>query len=90
MNRALRGAKVAGPRRLKDKPKKRGVTTEAKHHKRAILTLVERGGAARSFHIPTARASSVMPIIYDNIADEKTRIMTDDASYYSDHIRRSF
>lgn len=57
------------------------------HHKRAILTLVERGGAARSFHIPTARASAVMPIIYDNIADERTRIMTDDASYYSDHVR---
>jgi hypothetical protein len=62
----------------------------AYHHKRAILTLVERGGQARSFHIPTARASTVMPIIYDNIADERTRIMTDDASYYSDHIRRYY
>jgi transposase-like protein len=59
-------------------------------HKMAVLTLVERGGGARSFHIPTARASTVMPIIYDNIADERTRVMTDDAGYYGDHIRRYY
>jgi len=56
------------------------------HHKMAILTLVERRGRARSFHIPTANARSIMPIIYDNLADE-TKVMTDDAGYYGSHIR---
>jgi transposase-like protein len=59
-------------------------------HKMAVLTLVQRGGEARSFHIPSARARSIMPIVYDNIADEKTRVMTDEAGYYTDHIRRYY
>ncbi len=61
-------------------------TRHGYHHKMAVLTLVERGGRARSFHIPAATTRSIMPIIYDNIADE-TAVMTDDANYYGSHIR---
>jgi transposase-like protein len=50
-------------------------------HKNAVLTLVERGGSARSFHIDAADKFSIMPIIRENIAREST-INTDQAAYY--------
>jgi len=50
-------------------------------HKRAILTLVERRGRARSFHIDKADTKTVMPILMQNVARE-TNIMTDDAGQY--------
>ena len=56
-------------------------------HKMTVLTLVERGGGARSFHVANASARSVMPIIHDNIADE-TKVMTDNAAYYRKNVRR--
>ena len=51
------------------------------HHKNAVLTLVERGGAARSFHIEKATVANIAPIVRDNIARE-SRIMTDEARFY--------
>jgi transposase-like protein len=50
-------------------------------HKRAVLSLVERGGSVRSFHIDEAKASDIMPIIRANL-DRETHVMTDEASYY--------
>ena len=44
-------------------------------HKNAVLTLVERGGSARSFHIDGQMISDIMPIVRENIAREAT-IMT--------------
>ena len=60
----------------KDKPKQRGYA-----HKHAVLTLVERGGKARSFHVDGTAAREVVPILKDNIARE-TRMMTDEAGQY--------
>ena len=45
------------------------------------LTLVERGGPARSFHVENTSLAVIMPIIRANIASE-TAIMTDKASWY--------
>src|SRR5947209_6639193 len=39
-------------------------------HKNAILTLVERGGGARSFHIERATSKDIGPIVQNNIARE--------------------
>src|SRR5690606_15233824 len=39
-------------------------------HKNTVLTLVERGGAARSFHIDSATVARVIPIVRQNIAKE--------------------
>ena len=39
-------------------------------HKHAVLTLVERKGEARSFHIDRADAATIIPIIEENIAEE--------------------
>ena len=50
-------------------------------HKNAILTLVERGGSARSFHVESATTKDIGPIVHDNIARE-SRLMTDEANYY--------
>jgi len=50
-------------------------------HKHAVLTLVERGGAARSFHIDKATAADIVPIVQKNIAKE-SRFMTDEARFY--------
>jgi transposase-like protein len=50
-------------------------------HLRTVLTLVERGGNARSFHIERTDARSVLPIIEDNIAKEAT-VNTDEGRHY--------
>ena len=57
-------------------------------HKRAVLSLVERGGDVRSFHIDNANAANVYPIIDKNLSFEST-LMTDEASLYKT-IGRSF
>jgi transposase-like protein len=51
------------------------------HHKNTVLTLVERGGAARSFHIEDATKEQIAPIVRANIARE-THLMTDEARRY--------
>jgi transposase-like protein len=50
-------------------------------HKNTVLTLVERGGIARSFHIDTARIGTIVPIVHANIAKESA-MMTDEAGTY--------
>jgi transposase-like protein len=52
-------------------------------HKNAVLTLVERGGRARSFHISGSAISDIMPIVRENVSREAT-IMTDEAKHYYD------
>jgi len=46
-----------------------------------VLTLVERGGSARSFHVDGTTMGTLMPIIRANIARESA-VMTDSASWY--------
>lgn len=50
---------------------------------RPILSLVERGGTVRSFHIPVADKASVTKIVKENIARE-TRLHTDESKLYGD------
>jgi transposase-like protein len=49
--------------------------------KRKILTLIERGGHARSFHVRDLKIEVVAPIVRENIARE-TVLMTDEAQFY--------
>jgi transposase-like protein len=55
-------------------------------HKFAVMTLVERGGSARSFVVDKTNAATLIPIIQDNIHRE-TNVMTDDAGQYR-HLKR--
>lgn len=57
-------------------------------HKHAVLTLVQRGGSARSFHVDGTKASDLMPIIKANV-EPGTRIMTDEAGQYA-HLNKHF
>jgi transposase-like protein len=62
--------------------RKKGVEVRtAYHHKMAVLTLVERGGRARSMVVDSVGMDTVMPIIKANI-DRESRIMTDEAPQY--------
>ena len=56
---------------------KRGKTA----NKRAIVSLVERGGKVRSFHVPRANLETVTKIVRDNIHHE-TRLHTDESHLY--------
>ena len=63
---------------------RRGRPYKLKNHfgnKRAIVSLVERGGNVRSFHVPTADAATVAQIVRENIHLE-SRLQTDESRLY--------
>lgn len=67
--------------------RKRGSTTKLGGSrrvgdKRAIVTLVERGGKARSFHVASADLPTVQKIVRENIAAE-SRLHTDGSGLYT-------
>lgn len=47
-----------------------------------VLTPVERGGKARSFHVPAVNAKTLKPIIKAQVKAE-SGVMTDEASQYT-------
>jgi hypothetical protein len=46
-----------------------------------VLTLVERDGKARSFHVASVNAETLKPILVEQIAQDAS-LMTDEAAYY--------
>jgi transposase-like protein len=50
-------------------------------HKRVVLSIVERGGEVRSFHVPSHGANTVMPVLRAHIVPEAS-LMTDEAGQY--------
>src|SRR5262245_21797527 len=46
-----------------------------------VLTLVNRQGEARSFHVDQANGETIVPIVRANV-DAEVRLMTDQATYY--------
>jgi transposase-like protein len=64
--------------RLEGQPKK---SKGGWAHKNVVLTLVERGGSARSFHIGSTSMAEVLPIIHTNVRRESV-VMTDEAKWY--------
>ena len=51
-------------------------------HKNAVLSLVERNGRAKSFHVENTSKQDVLPIVRTNVARE-THVMTDEAVQYA-------
>ena len=51
-------------------------------HKRAVLSLVERGGEVRSFHIERSNRENIVPIVRANIVAE-SKLATDEAPHYT-------
>jgi hypothetical protein len=70
--------------RLDGQPKRK----DGYAHKKLVLTLVERGGSARSFHIDSTSIASIPPIIRMN-ARRQSMFMTDEARRYKE-IGREF
>jgi hypothetical protein len=71
----------------KPSPQRKGrpFTKSGKHGpggKRAVISLVERGGRVRSFHPATASADTVVGIVMENI-DQESRLHTDESRLYS-------
>ena len=69
-------------------PKGRGpfphrITNSA--HKNVILSLVERGGSVRSYHVAGSTTNEVIPIVNANVAKEAA-VMTDKAQLYRDRL----
>jgi transposase-like protein len=52
------------------------------NHKHVVLTLVERGGSVRSFHVGGVKKEDVLPIIMANL-DRESHVMTDEAARYA-------
>jgi transposase-like protein len=50
-------------------------------HKNVVLTLVERGGRARSFHVDSTSIADIVPIVRANVRRESD-LMTDEARHY--------
>ncbi len=62
--------------RLEGQPAKGGPSA-----KNIVLTLVERGGSARSFHIDSTSIADIAPILRQN-ARRESGLMTDEARHY--------
>jgi hypothetical protein len=69
--------------RLAGQPAKAGPAT-----KNIVLTLVERGGSARSFHIDSTSIADIAPILRTNIRRE-SNLNTDEARHYREVGRSS-
>lgn len=51
------------------------------HFRNVVLTLVERGGSARSFHIDSTSIADIAPLVRTNVRRE-SKLMTDEARHY--------
>ncbi|MGE0853719.1 MAG: IS1595 family transposase [Hyphomicrobiaceae bacterium] len=58
---------------------KRKITNSA--HRNVILSLVERGGSVRSYHVAGSTTNEIIPIVNANVAKEAA-VMTDSAQLY--------
>jgi transposase-like protein len=67
--------------RVEGAPKKSPLLKGRSLLRNTVLTLVERGGSARSFHVDGVRASDLAPIIQANVARE-AHLMTDEWGSY--------
>jgi len=74
-----------GKRRVSPQRRGRPYTKSGKHGpggKRAIVSLVERGGNVRSFHVAVADGATVANIVNENVLKE-TRLHTDESRLYT-------
>jgi transposase-like protein len=62
--------------------KEGAVVKQGVGHKHVVLTLVERGGSVRSFHVDSVKKEDVLPIIRANL-DRESHVMTDEAKRYA-------
>jgi transposase-like protein len=69
--------------RTEGAPKKSPLLKGRSPFRNVVLTLVERGGSARSFHVEGLRADDLRPVIQANLARE-AHLMTDEWKAYKE------
>jgi transposase-like protein len=74
--------------RVEGAPKKGRATQGRSGFRNTVLTLVERGGSARSFHVDGTSIADLKPIVKANVARE-AKVMTDEWTAYRE-IGRDF
>ena len=57
------------------------ITQRGYGHKHTVVSLVERGGNVRSFHVASATKKTVGRILHENV-DRRSRLMTDESKIY--------
>lgn len=62
-------------------PKKGFKVVNAGHHRTKVVSLVQRDGKTRSFHVANVDGDNLRPIMYGNIAKD-SHLMTDGAGHY--------
>ncbi|MGA2488446.1 MAG: IS1595 family transposase, partial [Roseiarcus sp.] len=67
--------------RVEGAPKKGPALKGRSGYRNTVLTVVERGGSARSFHVDSATIANMKPIIQANVAREAA-VMTDEYTAY--------
>src|SRR5439155_9226818 len=65
---------------VEGQPKKGRLGTS---NRNIVLTLVERGGSARSFHVDGVRHADIAPIVRQNLKRE-SKLMTDEGGWYKE------
>jgi transposase-like protein len=70
-----------GPTTYSTTKKGRVVADRGMKGKRKVVTLVERGGKARSYHVQRVTAENIGEILNRHVRQD-TRLMTDEAKYY--------
>jgi transposase-like protein len=68
---------------VKGEPVRRGTG-----HKHVVLSLIERSGPARSFHLEGSRIADIAPVLRANL-DKQSNLMTDEGTYFK-QIGREF
>lgn len=58
-------------------------------HKNVILSLVERGGNVRSYHVAGSTVGEIIPIVNENVSHEAA-VMTDSAMLYKNRLKNRF
>jgi transposase-like protein len=61
--------------------KRRNVGSGSKKNKQAVMTVIERGGRVRSFHMERVTSDNLREVLNDNV-ELQTRLMTDEAQAY--------
>jgi transposase-like protein len=72
---------IENPSRRRKSKQGNWYTKSGPRNKRAIVSLVERGGKVRSFHVASADKDAVSLIVHENIARE-SRLHTDESKLY--------
>jgi transposase-like protein len=67
--------------KTEDAPRTRRMRRGRSEFRNTVITLVQRGGSARSFHVEGVRVADLAPIIRQNI-NRETRLMTDEFVQY--------